>query len=361
MARSAPGYAAAERLIASRLDDCQFGGAGRGCSVVRTRRGAAFRRARESGRDAAHHDQDLLMPTFRAMNTDVTVLIPGVDAAREADLTYAVGHVFAEAEHTFSRFQSTSELSRLNQAGGPSVVSAKLFDALERARGYWEMTGGRFDPTIGQALRAAGYDRSFAPGVLDRAERRPAPSSRASFGDVRLDRTTRTVTLPADTLLDFGGFIKGWTVDVATALLPSVAAIDAGGDGFLSGPGSDGRGWIVDVEDPFAHGRALLTLRLRDQAVATSGANRRKWRTGDGVAHHIIHPHTSEPARTDLAQVTVVCHSAELGDVLAKTAFLMGYAEGSRFLAAFSSTGTVFVLHDGAVRLVGELEVDEHG
>jgi thiamine biosynthesis lipoprotein len=299
------------------------------------------------------------MPTFRAMNTDVAVLIPGVDAASEADLAHAVGRVFADAERTFSRFESTSELSRLNRAVGPSVVSPKLFDALERARGYWQMTDGWFDPTIGKALCAAGYDRSFAPGVLDRAERTTGPPCRVSFGDVQLDRTTRTVTLAADTLLDFGGFIKGRTVDVATAILPPLAAIDAGGDAFLSGPGSDGRGWIVDVEDPFAQGHALLTLRLRDQAVATSGANRRNWRIGDAVAHHIINPHTREPARTDLAQVTVVCYSAELADVLAKTALLMGYAQGSVFLTGLPSAGAVFVLADGAVHLVGQLEVDQ--
>jgi thiamine biosynthesis lipoprotein len=299
------------------------------------------------------------MPSFRAMNTDVAVLMPGLDAATEADLAHAVSRVFTDAEHTFSRFESTSELSRLNRPGGPRIVSPKLFEALERARGYWEMTGGWFDPTIGQALCAAGYDRSFAPGVLDRAERACGLPSRASFGDVQFDRTTRRVKLPADSLLDLGGFIKGRTVDVATALLPRVAAIDAGGDAFLSGPGSDGRGWIVDVEDPFVHGRALLTLRLCDQGVATSGPNRRNWRVGNAVAHHIINPHTCKPARTDLAQVTVVCQSAELADVLAKTAFLMGYADGSRFLATFPSVGAVFVLHDGALHLVGELEVDE--
>ena len=299
------------------------------------------------------------MATFRAMNTDVTVLVPGVDEASEADIAHAVGDVFADAERTFSRFQSTSELSRLNQADGPTVVSPELFEALERARGYWQMTGGWFDPSIGQALCAAGYDRSFAPGVLDRDERRPEPSSRVSFGEIQLERTTRTVTLPADTLLDFGGFLKGRTVDSAAALLPSVAAVDAGGDAFLSGSGVDGTGWIVDVEDPFANGRVLLTLRLHDQAVATSGPNRRNWRIGDELAHHIIDPYTREPARTDLVQVTVVCQSAELADVLAKTAFLMGYARGSVFLAGFPATGAVLVLTGGAVQLVGQLEVEQ--
>lgn len=66
---------------------------------------------------------------------------------------------------------------------------------------------------------------------------------------------------------------------------------------------------------PARQGPVLLTLRLRDQAVATSGPNRRHWRIGDRVAHHHIDPHTAEPARTDLAQVTVVCQSAELADL----------------------------------------------
>jgi FAD:protein FMN transferase len=220
------------------------------------------------------------------------------------------------------------------------------------------MTGGWFDPTVGRALCTAGYDRSFAPGVLDTPMARVTVAQRANFKDVHLDRNTRTVTLPAGTLLDFGGFVKGRTVDEAAALLPDQSALDAGGDAFLSGSGVDGRGWLVDVEDPFMSGRVLLTLRLRDQAAATSGPNRRHWRVGNRVAHHLIDPHTAEPAQTDLAQVTVVAQSAEFADVLAKTAFLKGPADGSAFLAAFPSIGAVFVLADGRVRLQGDLDLD---
>ena len=300
------------------------------------------------------------MPVFRAMNTDVTVLVPGAEPASEAEFADAVQGVFAEAERTFSRFEPGSELSRLNQASGPTVVSPLLFEALQRAHGYWEMTGGWFDPTVGQALRSAGYDRSFSPGSLDRLERTFPVPDRFCFGDVHLDRKSRTVTLPQGTVLDFGGFIKGGTVDGAAAVLPDVAAVDAGGDAFLSGPGVDGRGWIVDVEDPYKPGAALVTLRLRDQAVATSGPNRRHWRLGSCVAHHLIDPHTAEPARTDLAQVTVVGQFAELADVLAKTAYLKGHADGAAFLNKFPSVGAVFVLADGGVRLYGDLEVDGH-
>ena len=298
------------------------------------------------------------MPTFRAMNTDVTVLVPGAEPANEVDLAGAVERIFGDAERIFSRFEPASELSRLNAGGRPTLVSLALFEALERAREYWEITDGWFDPTVGRALCAAGYDRSFSPGGLDRPDDAAAVANLISFGHVHLDRNTRTVTLPQGAFLDFGGFIKGRTVDLASAVLPSVAAVDAGGDAFLNGSGVDGRGWVVDVEDPFTPGRALMTLRLRDQAVATSGPNRRHWRIGNKTMHHLIDPHTARPAQTDLAQVTVVARSTELADVLAKTAFLKGYVEGTGFLDGCPSVGAIFVLVDGRVHLYGDLEVE---
>ena len=299
------------------------------------------------------------MAVFRAMNTDVSVLAPGVDDLTEAQLTDTVQRVFETAERTFSRFRPESELSRLNQADGPVTVSQALFAALQRARTYWEMTERWFDPTVCQALVAAGYDRSFAPHVLDREQRLCVFPVRRSFADVHLDDACRSVTLATGTSLDFGGFIKGWAVDVAAKNLPDLAAVDAGGDAVLRGSGVDGRGWLVDVEDPFTPGGVLLTLRLHDQAVATSGINRRHWRMGDQVMHHLIDPHSGRPARTDLAQVTVVAPFAELADVLAKTAVLRGCAPARQFLSNFPGVSAVFVLADGRLDTFGELTADD--
>jgi len=72
---------------------------------------------------------------------------------------------------------------------------------------------------------------------------------------------------------------------------------------------------------------------------------------------HLIDRHTRRPSKTDLAQVTVFAPSAELADVLAKTAFLRGLHDGSRFLERFGQVSGVFVPADGRVRLVGELEM----
>jgi thiamine biosynthesis lipoprotein len=265
--------------------------------------------------------------------------------------------MFERSEARFSRFRQESELSRLNRSVGPTVVSAEMFHVLRSARRFHALTGGIFDPTVGAALSALGYDRSFAPGSLDR-ETTAEPAALHSFAEVVLDETARTVVRPRDVALDLGGIVKGRTVDEAAALLPSNAAIDAGGDALALGGGPSGRGWRVDVEDPRDARRTLVTLVLRDRAVATSGVNRRRWNVAGETAHHVIDPRTGESARTDLAQVTVVAARVEDAEVLAKAALVLGADRGTAFIARFPDAAAAFVHADGNVTRVGDLEVE---
>jgi thiamine biosynthesis lipoprotein len=293
------------------------------------------------------------MFSFRSMGTEIIVSAPALSEAEEEGVAGAVAEVFAESENRFSRFRADSELSRLNAANGPTMVSPELFDVLQSARRYFELTDGLFDPTVGSALIALGYDRSFSPGALDRRSI-AAPGPACSFAEVVLHEATRTVHKPPHIQLDLGGFAKGRTADVAAELLPCLGAVDAGGDAVLRNGGSSGTGWIVDIEDPRNPGRTLLSLTVRDHAVATSGANRRRWTVGGEVVHHLIDPRTRKPAALDLAQVTVVAPTAELAEVLAKTAFLLGARDGARFLESIHGVAAVFVGLDTSIRWIGE-------
>lgn len=295
------------------------------------------------------------MWSFRAMNTDVTVFAPLVDDAAAHAFALATAALFASVEQRFSRFLAHSELATLNHATSSIAVSAEMLDLLRVCRRHVHDTDGLFDPAIGAALCAAGYDRSFTPGALDRDE--PIVATHARFFDLEIDEAARVVRRPAHLQLDFGGFLKGRTVDRAAAAAPEVALIDAGGDMILRGAGPDGEGWLVDIEDPGDSQRTIATLRIRDRAVATSAANRRRWRAGRCVAHHLIDPRTSAPSMSDLAQVTVVAPSAERADVSAKVAFLLGAFAGRRFIEARPDLAALFVRRDGSLELVGALEL----
>lgn len=291
-----------------------------------------------------------------AMGTTIAVHTPTLSVEAEAAAGAAVAAQFAAAEARFSRFRDDSELTSLNRATAPRAVSPDLLAALVRARAYVELTGGRFDPTVGAAVLAAGYDRAFAPGALDRATAaHPVPPTR--FAEVAIDCARGVVTRPPAVQLDLGGMIKGATADLAARALPAIAALDAGGDVVLRGAGPDGTGWEVEVEDPADPARVLLALVVRDRAVATSAANRRRWRRGDAWVHHLIDPATGAPAASDLAQVTIVADSAERAEVLAKAVFVAGARDGAALLATMPTIGAVLVDHRGAVTRLGPLEV----
>lgn len=185
------------------------------------------------------------------------------------------------------------------------------------------------------------------------------PASPARFADLELDLATGQVTRPPNLQLDLGGMIKGATVDRAALALPAIAALDAGGDIALRGAGPDGDGWVIDVEDPANPTKVLMSLRVCDGAVATSAANRRRWRVGGGWAHHLIDPALGAPAVTDLAQVTVIADTVERAEVLAKAVFIAGRRAGRELFASAGATGAVLVTRVGEVELVGHLERDD--
>ncbi|OGO40008.1 MAG: hypothetical protein A2Z04_01035, partial [Chloroflexi bacterium RBG_16_57_9] len=242
---------------------------------------------------------------------------------------------FRASEARFSRFDPTSELSRLNQATGrPFRASPELFVLVAEALQAAAVSGGLFNPGILSALELAGYDRSFeqldrrevtGPGTAISANERDTPIPELpDLMRIRLDAQSRTIHLPAGLRLDLGGIAKGWTVDRAVALLADLGPcmVNAGGDLCAWGAPPGQSHWRIGIPDPWRPERDVAILRVRDKALATSGINRRRWRHNGREQHHLIDPHRGVPATSDLVTVTVIASTATQAEVLAKVAFL---------------------------------------
>ncbi len=282
---------------------------------------------------------------FRAMGTDVEVLLDLPAGRASGDAFAAARNEFARLEAALSRFRPESELSALNRAGrlqaGPDLLRITELALEARAR-----TGGRFDPTVHEALVAAGYDRTFeevGTGGTVVAARPPA----RCLGSVTVARETGEIVLGTDVKLDFGGIGKGYAVDRACELMAPFGPclVSAGGDLAVR----EGA-WPVGVETQ--HG--TLTLELTSGAMATSGSDRRRWRTAAGDAHHLIDPRTGSPAETDLLRVTVFGRTAVDAEVLATSLFLAG-AEEAVLEADELGAPAVLTLLDGTTVLAGGL------
>jgi thiamine biosynthesis lipoprotein len=250
----------------------------------------------------------MLQRAFTAMGTEVELLLDA-EPSDNTDRALTRGEAeFRRLEQVRSRFRDDSELSVLNRAGRIASSSPDLARVVELALAARESTDGRFDPTVHDALVAAGYDRTYDDLPSD-TPLPAAPPARCG-GEVRIEGLT--IQLGPGVRLDLGGIGKGYAVDRVAELLALAGPclVNAGGDLAVRGGA-----WHVGVTDD-------VTLELTRGAMATSGRDRRTWRRAGDEMHHLIDPETGRPAGGRLARVTVVAGSAVDAEVLAKAAFL---------------------------------------
>jgi thiamine biosynthesis lipoprotein len=102
----------------------------------------------------------------------------------------------------------------------------------------------------------------------------------------------------------------------------------------------------VLVPNPVTGGLADV-LELDDDAVATSGIDKRIWWDAAGrPAHHLLDPSTQRPAWTGVLSATAKAPTAALAEALAKAAILAGPGAGRRGLSRY---GGLLIAWDGEV------------
>ncbi len=293
---------------------------------------------------------------LRAMNTDVGMWL-WQSAPQAAAWLQQASRRFAVIEAELSRFRPDSGLSRLNAAAGsgPQPASPLLWNVLSAAFKAAQGSGGLFDPTLLQALRRAGYARSFEQLASPSPEAAAPPDRDWGYQRVRLDPEARTVELPAGLSLDLGGIGKGWAVDdvAQTLAVHGPVLVDAGGDVRVIGAVA-GEPWPIAVQDPFDERRDLLTLALTAGAVATSSIGGRCWTSHGRAMHHLLDPRTGQPSASDLHTVTVLAATVAVAEVAAKVALILGSRQGRAYLAQRGLPG-LLIGRDGRQQVIGRL------
>jgi thiamine biosynthesis lipoprotein len=289
----------------------------------------------------------------RAMGTAARVLVLG----GSPDLPARAWARIEDLEARWSRFRPTSELCRLNAAGGaPVVVSHETYYVVARAIGSWRETQGWFDPTVLDALEQAGYDRDFAAVVDDDVATTSPPGPAPGCAGIELLPLLSAVQLPEGVRLDLGGIGKGTAADLVVGDLLAAGAegacVDLGGDIRVGGTGPDEGAWRIDLDPDVAPDGSF---RLAAGAVATSTRVRRAWTQNGVPRHHLIDPRRGTSATSGLRSVTVVAAEAAAAEVLAKAAFVAGPAAGPALLSEHGVTG-LLVADDGVVEPLPGLE-----
>jgi thiamine biosynthesis lipoprotein len=279
------------------------------------------------------------------MGTVVTAHVVGRsrnDIDRETSAMRALDW-FDRVERVCSRFDPESELSRLaTRVGEPVRVSDILFETVRFAVAVAEETSGAFDPTIGRALVAAGFDTEHRTGR--RVAGAPAHDS-GDYRDIRIDGHEKTLMLQRPLAIDLGGVAKGFAVDLAGRSLSDDGfenfVIDAGGDLYVAGHNAKGEPWSIGIRHPRDANEIIETLSLSDMAVCTSGDYERVAPKDGDITHHIVDPRTSRSA-SDVASATVIARSTMTADALSTAAFVLGPVDGIGFLRRQNVRGFMY-------------------
>jgi len=277
------------------------------------------------------------MIRFEAFGT--VAVVAATDASRLDAAVAAVARVVEEFDRACSRFRPDSELSRLNACAGDAArVGPLLLEAVSAALRGARLTAGDVDPTVGGALIALGYDRSFDE-MTPPVRSRPLASV-PGWRTVQVDLSASTVRLAPGVSLDLGATAKALAADHAAAAAREAAGcgvlVSFGGDLAFGGAAPSG-GWRVRVTDDHRAGVDApgQWITVWGGGLATSSTFVRRWETDAGVAHHLVDPSTGGSVDS-LWRTVSVCAASCLDANIASTAAIV---RGSRAVGWLEGLG----------------------
>jgi len=257
-------------------------------------------------------------------------------------------------DNQMSGYKTDSELTRLNTAAyeRPVQVSPPLFEVLQSSIAFSRKTEGAFDITVGPLvdLYHSAADEKVAPSP----EQIEQAKEKVGFEKLKLDEQNKTVKFTVNGMkLDLGGIAKGYAIDKAVEAMQNCGAlggiVDVGGDIRCFGaPPRDKNTWLVGLQDPtetevaIGTGKLLLTLKVSDAAVTTSGDYRRFVLIDGKKYSHIMNRDTGSSA-DGLSSVTIISKNATEADALATAVSVMGQEKGLALIEKIPQTEAILI------------------
>lgn len=294
-------------------------------------------------------DTEPVTKTGLYFDTVISVTLYGSDKESYIDECFAMADRY---ESYFSATLEDSDVSKINEnVGTPVTVHEETAELIRKGQEYYEISGGKFDITIG-ALTSL-WNISHSDGTVPSPEAISRALATVDAENVIIDGNQVTLTTPGSAI-DLGGIAKGYIADQMKAYLNSQGItsglIDLGGNILALGPKEhqDTASYTIGIQKPFADdGDPIAAIEVTDQSVVTSGIYQRYFESDGVLYHHILDTATGYPCDNGLASVTIINNSSVDGDALSTTCFAMGLSDGLAFAESLPDTEAIFITTDG--------------
>lgn len=266
------------------------------------------------------------------------------------DFAQIIDEQFNLVNRQMSVFVADSTINRLNSAKKHQwlEIPSELFWVLQSSNKIYQQSGGAFDPTVGELVNLWGFGpdgRSNTP-----------PDSKIEnvkhhlgFNKIILKNNNLVAKTDNQTQINLSAIAKGFAVDLIAKTLQARGyndfLVDIGGEVFASGNRSHSEpGWNIGIAEPSETGRKnLMSVGLKDMAVATSGNYHNFYYQDGKKISHTIDPLTGYPAEHNLVSATVFSNSCMMADAYATALMAMGEDRGLAFADKYQLPAILFV------------------
>ena len=208
-------------------------------------------------------------------------------------------------DNDYSRFKPSSYIGKLNIHKSILDPPEELIDMFSFAHKMFKVSQGVFNISVGGTLQRLRY-----------GDTKTSRDVNLHFWD-KVIYDNRSITIPIESAVDFGGFGKGWLLDKLAMLLENAGylhyIINGGGDIVLS---SD-KPVELGLEHPYDSKKIIGTTLIQHGSLAVSSTVKRQWKIGHTTSHHIIDPITNDSSQTPIISTYVRGQTALITDTLA--------------------------------------------
>ncbi|MFA0962400.1 FAD:protein FMN transferase [Roseivirga sp. BDSF3-8] len=258
--------------------------------------------------------------------------------------------ILSGLNQSLSTYIDNSEITEFNEDNLHKYESQYFYPVLAESKTVFQRTRGAFDPTVGPLVDAWG----FGPGKKREPEKVNVDSLLGLVGyDSIFFDSVSVCKLKKGMRLDFSAIAKGYGVDLVASYLTGKGLnnifVEIGGELACRGVNDRGEPWVIGIDNPTGEEetRGLTGIvRLRDQAMATSG-NYRQYYEKDGKRYsHTISPVTGLPVTHSLLSASVFSPSCMTADAYATAFMVMGLKEARDLAESEQNLEAYFIYSD---------------
>ena len=256
-----------------------------------------------------------------------------------------------QLENTLSMHVEGSDIDRLNKSAGvsPVTVSDLTYRVLKDSLFFSEKTDGLFDITTGPLIDLWAIDPP--DGHYPSQAELDATLPLIDYHKIKFLENNQIELADKGMVVNLGAIAKGTIADELKSYLISKgvksALINLGGNVLALGSKPDGSGFVVGIQDPDSPlGNYLLSIKIADESVVSSGDYERFFVYNGKVYHHILNPKTGFPADTNIKQVTIVTANSQKADGLSTSVLLLGVQKGIQLIESLDGVEAILITKD---------------